>query len=91
MCVLLDGNVDGLSFEIFEGKAELIGIVLTLFCELEVGKHVLKLMEEVVIHLLGPFLNQALGLTIISHQNQTAEALSHKELLHHGDHIADAS
>ena len=55
--VLLDGYVDRVAVEIFEGETELVGIVLLPLCEFEIGEHGLELMEDVVIDLFGPLLD----------------------------------
>lgn len=48
-------------------------------------------MEDVVIELLASSFCQAFGLSIIGHQHERSEGLSHEELLQHSDHVADAA
>jgi hypothetical protein len=81
--ILLDSDVDGLPFKVFEGKAELVRIVLLFFSEFEVGKHVFELMEDIVINLFGSPLDKILRLLVISHQDQVPERFGHEQLLQH--------
>ena len=89
--ILLNWNVDWHSIEIFPGKTEFIRIVILTLSEFKIGKECLKLMEDVIINLLRSFFGETFRLTIISHQNQTSERLSHEKLLNHRDHVADTT
>lgn len=89
--VLLHRHVHRKPVKVLEGKAEVVGVVVLLFSELEVGKHVLELMEQVVVDFLAASLDQALRLFVVSHHNEVSEGSCHVELLNHRDHVADAT
>ena len=90
---MLYQNVDRLPGKIFKCKAKILRVVVNPVRELEVGEHVLQLMQDVVIHHLpvfGPLL-QILGLLIIGEQDPVAKCRGHVELLKHRAHIANSA
>ena len=79
----MDGDIDGLAFEVFEGETKFIGIVLLFFSELKIGEHVFELMENVIINVFGSSFDEVFWFLVIGHQNQVPERFGHEELLEH--------
>lgn len=50
LSILLDADVDRVTLEIFKGKTELIRVKLLFFSQFKVGKHVLELMQQVIVN-----------------------------------------
>ena len=70
MGILLNGDVDRLSFKVLEGEAKLVRSVVLFFGEFEIGEHSLKLMENVVIYLFTRSFGEAFWLPVVCHQNE---------------------
>jgi hypothetical protein len=68
--ILLNGDVDRLSFKVLEGEAKLVRSVVLFFGEFEIGEHGLKLMENVVIYLFTRSFGEAFWLSVVCHQNE---------------------
>ena len=55
------------------------------------SEKLLHLVEHVVVDLLALVLDQLFLLAILNAQKIVSESWNHKELLHHGVHVANAS
>lgn len=66
--ILLHSHIYRVAFEILKGKTEILWIVLLLLSDLQVGKHLLQLMEQVVVDISACTLNHILRFAVLSHQ-----------------------
>lgn len=55
------------------------------------GKHILELVQQIVVDFFKIFPNKILWLTIVGHQHKVSEWSSHVKLLDHGKHITDTA
>ena len=89
---MLDGDIDWLTSEVLEGETEITRIIIQTVTAFQEGEHLLELVEHIIINkntILGTRLHVG-KLTIISHQYSISKGRSEKELLEHGNHVADA-
>lgn len=91
MCILLDGGIDGLSLEVLEGVAKILGDEVLLLTVLQIMVDPLQLVHKIINHYPAANLHLLAATRHVPAQDHVLELVDHEKLLQDGVYVADGA